>query len=89
MYYSVFTETYLLACIVDFFTNSSDYTVWVNNSSRKVYKMQTVFIWVRYFSCNIGEYNTRPMNKVFAWRLTPYLFDECCILQYCMKNKQI
>ena len=26
-----------------------------------------------------GKYNTRPMHNVFAWSLTPYSWDECCI----------
>ena len=30
----------------------------------------------------MGKYSTCPRNKVFAWRLTPYFLDECCIFQY-------
>ena len=37
---------------------------------------------VVHFSCDMGKYSTCPMNKVFAWRLTPYSLDECCIFPY-------
>ena len=31
--------------------------------------------------CDIGKYSTRQMNKVWAFRRTPYSLDECCIVQ--------
>ena len=34
------------------------------------------------FPCGIEKYSTCPRNKVFAYRLTPYPLDECCIFQY-------
>ena len=34
---------------------------------------------VAHFSYDMGKYR---MNKVFAWRLTPYSLDECCIFPY-------
>ena len=35
-----------------------------------------------HFSCDMGKYSPRPMNKIFAWRLTPYFLNECYILPY-------
>ena len=29
------------------------------------------------FECDMGKYSTRPMNKVCAFRRTPYSLDEC------------
>ena len=34
------------------------------------------------FECGIGKYSTRPRNKVWAFRQTPYSLDMCCIFQY-------
>ena len=38
--------------------------------------------------CDIGKYSTRSMNKVWAFRRTPYSLNMCCIFTYRTKNEQ-
>ena len=40
------------------------------------------------FECDMRKYSTCPMNKVWAFRRTPYSLDMCCIFTYCTKNEQ-
>ena len=40
------------------------------------------------FECDMGKYNTSPMNKVWAFRRTPYSLDMCCIFPYLTRNEQ-
>ena len=58
--------------------------VWTAMHARSV--MCDFIVWENtnfvHFSCDIGKYSTHQTNKVFAWRLTPYSLDECCIFQY-------
>ena len=37
---------------------------------------------------DMGKYSTRPVNKVGAFRRTPYSLNGCCISLYCTKNEQ-
>ena len=39
------------------------------------------------FEWDMGKYSTRPMNKVWAFRRTPYSLDMCCIFHYRTKNE--
>ena len=41
------------------------------------------------FGCDVGKYSTCPMNKMWAFRRTPYSLDICCIFQYRTKNEQL
>ena len=41
------------------------------------------------FECGIGKYSTRPRNKVWAFRRTPYSLDMCCIFSYCTKMNTV
>ena len=48
------------------------------------------YICKRYsFECGIGKYSTRPRNKVWAFRRTPYSLDMCCIFPYRTKMKTV
>ena len=49
----------------------------VENFSQSCEKTQTVFIFLWY-----GKIQHMSKDKVFAYRLTPYSLDECCIFQY-------
>ena len=56
------------------------YTVWVN-------AMTTIKIVTKYLTieCDMGNYSTRPMKKVRAFRQTPYTLD---MFPYYTKNEQ-
>ena len=41
------------------------------------------------FECGIGKYSTRPRNKVWAFRQTPYPLYMCCIFPYRTKMNTV
>ena len=50
-------------------------------------KHTSVTFQIRYangghFSCDMAKYSTRPMNKVWAFRRTPFSLDKCFIFPY-------
>ena len=50
------------------------------------YVMCDLIVWENtnnvHFSGDMGKYNTRPINKLFAKWLTPCSLAECCSVQY-------
>ena len=41
------------------------------------------------FECGIRKYSTRPRNKVWAFRRTPYFLDKCFIFPYRTKMNTV
>ena len=41
------------------------------------------------FDCGIGQYSTRPRNKVWAYRRIPYSFEMTCIFPYRTKMNTV
>ena len=45
-------------------------------------------VWWYANAVHLKKYSTRPMNKVWAFRRTPYSLDMCCIFTYRKENEQ-